>query len=80
MRECLFVCMPVLSVYLRFVCIDERITRANKIRALSVCVYGCIYISWYACRVYVCMCVRTRACVCVCVCYELEREKIIFSV
>lgn len=44
MRECLFVCMPVLSVYLRFVRIDERITRANKIRALSVCVSMGVYI------------------------------------
>lgn len=80
MRECLYAC---LSVYLRFIRIDERITRTNKITC-SFCMRLWMYIYKLVRHVcmYVCVCARVcvRACICVCVCYELEREKIIFSV
>lgn len=73
MRECLYAC---LSVYLRFIRIDERITRTNKITCSfcmrlwmyiyklvrHVCMYVCVYVCACVCaRVYMCMCMlRTR--------------------
>lgn len=65
MRECLYAC---LSVYLRFIRIDERITRTNKITCSfcmrlwmyiyklvrHVCMYVCVYVCARVCaRVYV---------------------------
>lgn len=59
MRECLYAC---LSVYLRFIRIDERITRTNKITC-SFCMRLWMYIYKLVCHVcmYVCVCACVRA-------------------
>lgn len=65
MRECLYAC---LSVYLRFIRIDERITRTNKITC-SFCMRLWMYI--YKLVRHVCMydvCVRVCARVYMCMC------------